>query len=108
MRYDWAKKTDVTINTGIDSNDIAVYDILGIDWSKFQFGTTYIIHSITKNDVEKPWLITNKYFSDYKYEDLIFWINNISNPLDLYVGQKLRIPTLQDIQNFILSINKEL
>lgn len=103
MRYDWAKYS-LSITTPTDSVGIQVYDVINIDWSKFAFSTTYTTHTVTSMEVLKPWLISYKYFQSYTYEDIIFWINGIRNPLELSVGIVLRIPARTDIQNFLAKI----
>lgn len=73
-----------------------------IDWSKFDWASGYIIHTVNSTDILKPYLISFKYYDDVDYEDIILLLNKIDNPFDLRPGAQLRIPNRDDIDNFIV------
>lgn len=81
-------------------NDVEFYDIFQIDWNAFTFDS-FTIHSVTEEEAKKPWIISFNEYGKTDYEDLIFAINKVMNPMKLYVGQRLKIPTERNIYTFL-------
>lgn len=57
-----------------------------------------VLHYVAQHELMRLDLIANTYYSD----SLLWWViadkNSISDPLvDMYVGQELRIPTLESV-----------
>lgn len=103
-RYDFLRKLN-TVQSNTDSVQIQMYDILNVNWKKFKFAGGYKTHIITRQEVQKPWLICHKYNIDYVYEDIVFLINGISDLFaDLIPGKTMKIPTNGDLKNFTRSI----
>lgn len=104
-RYNWLRKI-TSITSPVDNVSVSLYDILNIKWKSFRFINGYKTHTITRPEMEKPWLIAFTEYGSADYEDLIYLINGIENPLDLVIGQTLKIPVLGDVKSFINSIKQ--
>lgn len=103
-RYDFLRKLEI-IQSPVDSVQIQTYDILNVNWQSFKFTSGYKIHTITKIEAQKPWLICTNENIDFLYEDVIFLINNIADVTeDLIPGKTLKIPVLKDLVKFTNSI----
>lgn len=105
MRYDWVRQIG-SFQSTTDNVQVAIYDILNVSWKSFVYTQGYIDHVISKTEAQRPWLIAFKFYGDATYEDFIYLINGIKNPLDLIPGQVIRIPTLNDIKAFISNIKQ--
>lgn len=89
---------------GIMYNDevTTIYNPTTVDWTKFLWAGGFYNHVITKIEIYRPYLISEKYFGgNIYYEDIILLLNKIDNPFDLKSGIKLKIPMKKDIDNFI-------
>lgn len=93
MRYDILERTNL-------EEGVQFYDLSSVDWGKFKFNKV-IDYTLDISDVTKPWLISYKFYRNLDYEDILFLINGIENPLELSIGQVIKIPPIQDIENFL-------
>lgn len=82
------------------SNNINLYDIFNIRWSDFNFPSGYILHYVSKSESDRPYLIASLYYNNPFLIDEIILVNKLSNFLELKVGTELKIPVLNDLQNF--------
>lgn len=82
-------------------NDIQFYDLMSMDWNRFEFKSDYIEHTLSEQDIQKFYLVTQQYYNDLFLEDIIFFINRIPDPCELEVGMVIRIPAIQDIRDFL-------
>jgi nucleoid-associated protein YgaU len=105
MRYDWLKTT-TTLQSPTDTAQIQLYDVLNVKWRDFSFPNGYVNYVISRTDLLKPWLIAFKFYNDAVYEDFIYLVNGISNPLDLQLGQTIKIPRKDDIEAFLNSLTQ--
>ena len=97
MRYQiYPKLTDERLE------DIELFDILAIDWSKFRFRDGFRIHKVSQAEALKTWLISFNEYGTVEFEDILFLINNIDNPLEIKPELELKIPEESEIQSFIL------
>lgn len=51
-------------------------------------------------------MISYAYYGKVDYEDMILLVNNIDDPFALVPGTEIYIPTLANLQSFILSNRK--
>ena len=89
-----------------DENQIEIFDLLSIDWNKFKFNSNSRKHLVTQAETVRPYLIVFNEYGSIEFEDIIFLINNIENPLELRAGQELQIPALIDLRQFALKNRK--
>jgi hypothetical protein len=94
FRYKYLKQSSIV-------NDIQLYDLTGIDWSKFVFKRGVFKHTLTANEILKFYTVCQLYYGNLYNEDLIFLVNGISDPLELQVGQQILIPDERDITEFL-------
>ena len=87
-------------------NDIIIYDPMTVDWSTFDWSNGYAEHQVTKFEIERPYLISYKYYNTVEYEDELLLINNVYDPFEMRVGLKLRIPNLEDLTEFLLELKE--
>lgn len=99
MRYELLEKNKT-------ENGIDIFKPASIPWTEFEFSTGYRKHIITRNEIIKFYLVSFKYFSTVDYEDLLLLINNISDIFTILPGTEIKIPYLDDINNFILKYKK--
>jgi hypothetical protein len=58
-----------------------------------------LFHTVSETDLGQPDLIAHTYYGDSNWWWLICSYNGIVNPMvDMYLGQKLRIPSLHQAQ----------
>lgn len=96
IRHELYKK-----ETTINDININVYDLTTINWDSFRFKRQYKKHRLTEVETNKFYLVLTKYYADFFFEDILYFINNIADPTDLQVGQLIKIPDILDIQEFI-------
>lgn len=105
-RYDFLRKTSVFVSN-TDNLQVQMYDILNVRWQDFNFTNGFKEYVINKNDAAKPWLICNTHKIPYIYEDILFIINGIKNPLeDIIPGRVFKIPQVKDLETFVNSIKQ--
>lgn len=87
---------------GKDKNsDINLYDLTSINWNKFKFVNGYRVYNLTFADVDRFYLVTQKFYNNLLNEDLLLLINRIADPTDLKIGQQILIPDINDVNNFL-------
>jgi hypothetical protein len=99
MRYKILEKT--TTENGID-----IYDPTSIKWNKFVFTNSYKKHIISASEIYKPYLISYNYYGSVDYDDIILLINGIDDIFNFEPGTEIKIPAIQDIEQFILDNKK--
>lgn len=105
MRYDFLRNTG-SLQSATDNVPIERYDILNVRWQDFPFQNGYQNHTITKQETMRPWLISFKYYNSAFYEDVLFLINGVRDPLNLVVGQNLKVPPVSEIEAFVNAIQQ--
>lgn len=83
-------------------NEIQLYDLASLDWSKFTFKRGFIPHYLTQAEVDRAWTVSYAFFGTTEFEDFIWLVNNIVNPFELVPGQMLKIPDRLDIDDFVV------
>ena len=85
------------------SNGITIFNSQGIDWSSFTFTHGYTKHIVTSAECLRFYLVSQAYYGDVIYEDILMLVNNIVDPFEIVPGSTIKIPALQDINAFIYS-----
>jgi hypothetical protein len=104
LRYINRQKLDTIIANDVE---LDIYDFWNIDFSEFKIKRMPKIHKVSRADVENPERIIYENYGDYIFEDIIYLINNIENPLNLRVGIELILPDVNDILEFLYEQNFE-
>lgn len=96
LRYNYLKFIQKDQSSNID-----LYDLTSINWAKFKFKQGYQIYNLNFADVDRFYLVTEKFYNNLFNEDLLLLINRIADPTDLKIGQQILIPNIDDINDFI-------
>lgn len=96
IRYNYLEK----IKT---ENNIDFYDLTKLNWNEFQFKRSYKTHILSGLEIDKFYSVVNLYYADLLSEDIIYFVNKISDPTTLVSGQEIYIPDIRDINDFITS-----
>lgn len=96
IRYNYLKFIQKDQNSNID-----LYNLTSIDWNKFKFKQGYQTYNLSFADVDRFYLVTEKFYNNLFNEDLLLLINRIADPTDLKIGQQILIPSIDDINEFI-------
>jgi hypothetical protein len=83
-------------------NTTSITDPTSVDWNSFTAKNEVTKHSVSIFEVQRPYLISDLYYGDIIYTDILMLINRIDNPFKLKEGAELIIPDLEDLQNFVL------
>jgi hypothetical protein len=98
-RVNFLHKNDVD---GINENDL-VTNVL--NKSEFKRPRTY--YTISKQDLNRPDLISLKTLNSMSYWWIIMKLNDIEDPLnELEIGQSIQIPNIRDVEEFFLKNRK--
>jgi hypothetical protein len=89
-----------------DDSSYTIYDPSSIKWGDFKWINGFTKHYITKEELLRPYLISYRYYNTVEYENFILLVNNIEDPFEVVSGTLLKIPTLTDVKQFILSNTK--
>jgi hypothetical protein len=87
-------------------NGVDIYDPTSIDWTSYDWTTGFFVHTITKFEILKPYLISYLYYNTTDYEDVILLLNNIDDIFELPVGTQIKVPILDNLKTFILNNRK--
>ena len=76
------------------------YSIPSRPWGQYPW-SRYSVHTLTEEEVLKPYLITYNAYGDLEAWDIILLINGIGNTLDLEAGTKIRLPDLDHLLEWL-------
>lgn len=86
-----------------DTGTVTIYDPNSIDWSIYNWTTGYYKHYVSEMDIIKFYNIPFYYYNNVDYEDILLLLNGIENPWDLYPGVVIKVPKLDELDNFIVN-----
>jgi len=89
-----------------DTDGNVIRDSTSIIWKDFKWTNGYFKHKISKTEIERPYLISQIYYSTVEYWDIILLLNNIEDIFEIVPLSELFIPKLDDIKQFILDNRK--
>ena len=102
-RYKRTKIYDTAIVDGITERDLLLNK-----FRDFKFIRQPIFYTIREEDVQRPDLISFKFFNKKNYWWIILSVNNIGDVWnELIVGETLKIPHKLDIEDFFLNAFKK-
>jgi len=87
---------------GFDAFGNSYPDILSFPISKFVYNEVPAVVYLTEADIERFDAFISRFYNVSDYDDLILYLNQVKNKHDLYVGQKILLPILTDIDKFYL------
>jgi hypothetical protein len=83
-------------------NGVNFYDITRLNWNDFEFKRGFRTYTLTRTDVDKFYMLIEREYNSLIIEDWIFFINKIPDPTELQEDQKIILPNLLDIQDFLV------
>lgn len=83
--------------------EVDIYDSTTINWNDFLWSNGYYVHTLTKAEILKPYLLSYQYYGNSIYEDIILLLNEIEDIWNIPVGTEIKIPKIQDLKTFIFS-----
>jgi len=99
LRYSLMDKLD-------EDDQYTIYDPTTLDISSFKFTNGYYMHTVTQQDRIKPYMLSYAYYGTVMYESLLLLLNNIEDIWEFPVGEKIKIPKLDDIKTFLKNNRK--
>ena len=96
----------VTVGISEDLQEMEIYDVLSVNWAKFRFDGDELLYELTQEDVNRPDILSIKQYGTVDYQNIIFLINNIGDLLNLTIGEKIRLPKIQNIRQFMYNNRK--
>ena len=88
------------------AQDVDIYDPTSIDWRTFSWSGGYYTHSLSENEILKPYLISYAYYETVAYEEIILLLNGVEDIWAVVPGTEIRIPKLGDLRNFLINNKK--
>jgi hypothetical protein len=96
-RYDMMKESST-----IDPMDNESYpDPLSYSYNDFKFNEPPIVLEPTDQFQQKPYVITNAYYAQAAYEDIVLDINAIPHLGLIFNYESIKFPVLGDITSFM-------
>lgn len=89
------------LNLEFQKNGINFYDITQFDWNEFQFKRGFKTYKLSKEDVNKFYMVCKNEYDNMFIEDLIYYVNKIDDPTELEEGMEIILPKFEDINDFI-------
>jgi hypothetical protein len=90
-----------TLTTLSDATEIS--DPCSVDWNQFNITEQTTTYTVTSFDRVKPYYISQLFYGSIEYLDIILLINHVDDPFNMRIGLQLIIPSVNDINSFILS-----
>jgi hypothetical protein len=75
-------------------------DICSAPLRKFVFSEAPTDYYLTEKDIERIDLLVYRYYGVCEFDDILLWLNGISNIYDCEAGDKILIPAKADMENF--------
>jgi hypothetical protein len=101
-RYSMMKESSV-----IDTGDNESYpDPLSFSYQDFIYSQPPIILEPTDQLQQKPYILTNAYYSQAAYDDIVLDINNIPHLGLLFNYESVKFPVSEDLTSFINKAGK--
>jgi len=90
------------LSTQRSTKDTYFPDVMTFPIQKFKFTDVPLEYFLTSKDIDRPDLLMYRYYNRAEYDDIIFWLNGISNIFDTSAGTKIFLPSRKDLEQFFL------
>lgn len=97
-RYDLMKNSSQK-----DSSGNSYPDVLTLDLSEKVFSSRTRKIRCSQLQKDRPWYLTYRYYGYSELDDLLLWMNGVSRPSILEVGETLYIPSREDFESYYTS-----
>lgn len=87
-------------------DNLTIYDSRTLNWNEFKFTKKFQLHTLSADDILRPYLVSSRYYGTIVYEDILLMINDIEDIFDVLVGTEIRIPDKTEIDEFVLANKK--
>lgn len=88
------------------TNNTIIFDPCSIKWGSFKWTNGWYKHYVSSIEIEKPYLISYKYYGIVDYWDIILLLNNVKDIFEVVPESIFYIPKLDDLKTFILENKK--
>lgn len=99
-RHIWLTIKDNETTT--DGEGLYWPDVMTLPINRFKYTQPPEIYTINEFYVNRLDLLMYDYYGVNYYDDIILWLNNIEYKQDLVSGQKILLPTKDDLETFYL------
>jgi hypothetical protein len=100
-----ARETIQTTLTELDGEPIQ--DPTSVNWRSFNYPNGFKTHYIEIDETLRPYRVSERFYDTPEYIDMILFINNIDDPINIVPGTELKIPLLNDLLEFILETKRK-
>ena len=94
-RYDLMKQSNTKDKHGNNYPDPFSFEI-----GKVVFENPLHSVQVTQQYVNRPYMLTYDEYGMCQMDDILYWLNGVSFPFDLEIGETLWIPILSDLNKF--------
>ena len=94
-RYDLMKQSEVK-----DAHGNNYPDVLTLNIGKPYFNNPLRKTEVTQQYVTKPYMLTYDEYGICYFDDILYWLNGVSYPFEMQVGETLHIPSFADLNKF--------
>lgn len=94
-RYDLMKQSEVK-----DAKGNNYPDVLTLDLKNVTFRNPLHKVTVTQRYVNHPYMLTYDEYGICYMDDLFYWLNGVSYPLELEIGEELYVPNITDLNKF--------
>ena len=91
------------LSTQRSTKDTYFSDIMTFPIRNFKFTDIPDEYYLTQKDIERIDLLMYRVYGSAQYDDIILWLNGISNFFNITAGTKIFLPSRKDIEQFFLN-----
>ena len=89
--------------TDVDEGGLYWPDVMTFPINKFKYTQTPEVYVIDQFYIDRFDMLMFDYYGVSYYDDMVLWLNNIEYKQDLVSGQKLLMPTSEDLERFYIT-----
>lgn len=89
-------------STEVNANGENYPDVMTFPINKFLYNDIPTKAIVSSVDIIRFDLFCYSYYSTAEFTDLLLWLNDLSSVHDLTVGMELTLPSLEDINSFLV------
>jgi len=94
-RYDLMKQSETK-----DSKGNNYPDVLTLDMKNVVFANPLRKVQVTQRYINHPYMLTFDEYNICYFDDILYWLNGVSYPVELEPGEILYAPNLTDLNKF--------
>ena len=94
-RYDLMKQSETKDSHGSNYPDVLTFDI-----GKPVFPNPLKKVTVTQQYISRPYMLTYDEYGVCYMDDILYWLNGVSFPFELEVGETLYVPNFSDLNKY--------